>query len=59
MYDLEADPNETDNIIEARPEIAKDMKRKLAEFILSLKMRREREEFVKKRVESLKQSGKI
>ena len=35
------------------------MKRKLAEFILSLKMRREREEFVKKRVESLKQSGKI
>ena len=59
MYDLEADPNETDNIIEARPEVAKDMKRKLAEFILSLKMRRERDELVKKRIESLKQLGKI
>jgi len=59
LYDLEADPNETDNIIEARPEVAKDMKRKLAEFILSLKMRRERDELVKKRIESLKQLGKI
>ena len=59
LYDLEADSNETNNIIKARPEIAKDMKRKLAEFILNLGRRKEQSELVGKGIESLKQLGKI